>query len=199
MELVLPPGNRLFVAADLPPPARTALAAVGEGLAARCGGRAVAAESLHITLEFLGPVPPEAGPELAGAVREGLAGPPARVRPAGLRARPRASRARLVAVELIDLDGGLGERARRLRAAIGLALGRPVDDAPLWPHVTVMRLRRPARIGLSEVPLDGEHVFDVSRAALYDSQQSPGGPSRYRELVAVEFAPAMEEARGGEA
>ena len=97
--------NRLFVAADLPPPARAALAATGAALADRMGGRAVPEANLHVTLDFLGRVPPEAAPEVAAAVREALAGPPAPVALAGLRGRPRASRARLVAVELEDRAG----------------------------------------------------------------------------------------------
>ncbi len=185
----LRPGCRLFVAADLPAPARSALAEVGRELAARSGGRPVPEASLHVTLDFLGAVPSGAGPALAAAVREGLAGPRVAVALGGLRARPRASRARLVAVELHDRDGALAERARRVREAVGAALGRRPDASPLWPHVTVLRLAREARVDLPGPPSGGEHVFDVGRAALYDSHQSPGGPPRYRELVAVEFTP----------
>jgi 2'-5' RNA ligase len=180
---------RLFVAADLPEAARAALARVGDDLAARVGGRAVPAPSLHVTLDFIGRVPPDVGPAVAEAVRTGLAGPPIRVSLGGLRARPRAARARLVAVELGDPDGALAERARRVREALDPVLGRPSGRAPLWPHVTVLRLPRPARADPSADPAQWEHVFDVGRGALYDSHQSPGGPSRYRELVAVEFAP----------
>jgi 2'-5' RNA ligase len=181
--------NRLFVAADLPPPARAALAATGAALAERMGGRAVPEANLHVTLDFLGRVDPEAGPRVAAAVREALAGPPARVALGGLRARPRAARARLVAVELEDREGGLAERAGRVRAALDAVLGRASQEGAPWLHVTVLRLSRPARLA----PLDGsvgrEQVFDVGRGALYDSHQSPGGPPRYRELVAVEFGP----------
>jgi RNA 2',3'-cyclic 3'-phosphodiesterase len=187
--LVLRPANRLFVAADLPGPARAALARIGADLAARTGGRAVPEASLHVTLDFLGRVRPEAGPEIARAAREALAGPPIRVSIGAVRARPRAARARLVAVELDDPEGGLAERARRVRAALDPVLGRDSGEAGAWPHVTVVRLGRPARMEPPRGALGREHVFDVSRAALYDSVQSPGGPSRYRELVAVEFAP----------
>ena len=159
--------NRLFVAAALPGPARAWLARVGGDLAARTGGRAVPEDHLHVTLDFLGRVPSSAAPALAEAVRAGLAGPSIRVAVGGLRARPRAARARLVAV-----------------------LGRTPDGAALWPHVTVVRLGRPARLGPLEAPAGREQVFDVSRGALYDSHQSPEGPPRYRELVAVEFSPS---------
>ena len=182
--------NRLFVAAALPGPARAWLARVGGDLAARTGGRAVPEDHLHVTLDFLGRVPSSAAPALAEAVRAGLAGPSIRVAVGGLRARPRAARARLVAVELDDPAGALAERARRVREAVNPVLGRTPDGAALWPHVTVVRLGRPARLGPLEAPAGREQVFDVSRGALYDSHQSPEGPPRYRELVAVEFSPS---------
>jgi 2'-5' RNA ligase len=189
-DVELRPANRLFVAADLPAAARAWLAGVGAELAGRAGGRAVPEAALHVTLDFLGRVPAEAGPALAEAVTGALSGPPIRVAPGGLQARPRAARARLVAVELDDPEGALSERARRVRAAVDAVLGREPEGGALWPHVTVMRLGRPAPVGPLEAPNGREQVFDVSRGALYDSHQSPGGPPRYRELVAVEFSPS---------
>jgi RNA 2',3'-cyclic 3'-phosphodiesterase len=186
---VLRPANRLFVAAELPGAARESLARIGGDLATRMGGRAVPAANLHVTLDFLGRVPPEAGPELVEAVGGALAGPPIRASAGGLRARPRSARARLVAVELDDPDGGLAERARRVREAIDGVLGRDPDDGAMWPHVTVLRLGRPARLDPAPAPGGWEQVFAISRGALYDSHQSPGGPPRYRELASVEFAP----------
>jgi 2'-5' RNA ligase len=186
---LLRPANRLFVAADLPAPARAALARIGADLAAGMGGRPVPEASLHVTLDFLGRVPVRAGPAIVAAATGALAGPPIRVALGGLRARPRAARAKLVAVELDDPEGGLAERARRVREALDPVLGRTSDESPLWPHVTVLRLGRPARLERPAAPGAREHVFDVGRGALYDSHQSPGGPPRYRELAAVEFAP----------
>jgi 2'-5' RNA ligase len=185
----LRPGNRLFVAAELPAAARAALAGIGRDLAAGMGGRAVPEANLHVTLDFLGRVPSRAGPGIVEAVAVALAGPPIRVALGGLRARPRAARARLVAVELDDPEGGLAERARRVREALDGVLGRRPDGSALWPHVTVLRLGRPARLEPPAASGGREQVFDVGRGALYDSQQSPGGPPRYRELAAVEFAP----------
>jgi RNA 2',3'-cyclic 3'-phosphodiesterase len=192
--VVDPPGalrsaNRLFVAAELPGAARAALARRGSELAAVMGGRPVAAGRLHVTLDFIGRAPPEMGAEIVEAVRAALAGPPIRTSLGGLRARPRAARARLVAVELGDPEGRLAVRAERVRAAVDAVLGRESRDGPLWPHVTVLRLARPARMEPAGAPEIGEQVFAISRGALYDSQQSPGGPPRYRELAAVEFAP----------
>jgi 2'-5' RNA ligase len=111
-DVELRPANRLFVAADLPAAARAWLAGVGAELAGRAGGRAVPEGSLHVTLDFLGRVPAEAGPALAEAVTDALSGPPIRVAPGGLRARPRAARARLVAVER-DVPERAGTGVRR--------------------------------------------------------------------------------------
>jgi 2'-5' RNA ligase len=188
MTVPLRPANRLFVAADLPAEVRARLAATAAEVAQACGGRAVAGAGLHVTLDFIGRVDPRRWPALAQGVAAALAGPSLRTGLGPLRPRPRAARARLVAQELIDPGGALAERMLRVRAAVDASLGRPPDDSAPWPHVTLVRLRRPARVDLPPAP-DREHLFDISRAALYDSHQSPGGPSRYRELIAVELEP----------
>lgn len=180
--------NRLFVAADLPADARDALARLGAAVQAGAGGCAVPAGNLHVTLDFMGRIPPERLGDVVVAARDALRGPPIPVALGPLRARPGPARARLVAVELADPEGALAARAARLRRALDGALGREPAAAPLWPHVTVLRLGRPARVALPP-PGAAEHLFDISRAALYDSHQSPGGPPQYRELAAVEFAP----------
>jgi 2'-5' RNA ligase len=93
-----------------------------------------------------------------------------------------------VAVELLDPEGAIAARARAVRAAVDAVLGRPADPAPHWPHVTVARLRPAARVDVGGIRVP-EHVFDISRAALYDSHQSPAGPPRYRELAAIDLGP----------
>jgi 2'-5' RNA ligase len=188
MPLELRPANRLFVAAVLPPEVRSELAALADEVAARVGGRSLPADNLHVTLDFLGRVPAGAGPALAEALGRAMGAPRLRAGLGALRARPQASRARLVAIELHDPGGGLARLAAAVRAAADAVLGRPADPSPFWPHVTLVRLREPARTG----GLDGvgrEHLFDISRAALYDSEQSSQGPPRYRELAAVELVP----------
>jgi hypothetical protein len=53
-----------------------------------------------------------------------------------------------------------------------------------------MRLRRPCRVELGGLEIE-EHLFDISRAGLYHSHQSPDGPPRYRELAGVELVPVQ--------
>ncbi len=189
VESALRPANRLFVALDLPREVRRRLGEAGAAAAAAApGGRAVPPANLHVTLDFLGRVPPGAWPEVRAAVLEALAGPAIASGLGAARARPRPARARLVAVELLDPEGAIAARSRAVRAAADAVLGRPSDPVPPWPHVTVARFRNAARVDPGEVRI-AEHLFDISRAALYDSHQSPAGPPRYRELAAIDLAP----------
>lgn len=181
----LRPGNRLFAALDLPDEARTLLAGAAAAVADAVGGRAVPAERLHVTLRFLGRVPPESGEPLATALRAACAAVPGplRLRRGGLVARPGRGRARLVAQELRDEDGAFAALHAALGPALGGALGRPLAEVRPWPHVTLVRFSRPVRIpaagAAAAAPSPGERAFDVSRATLYDSVQIPGRPPRY--------------------
>jgi 2'-5' RNA ligase len=199
MEVPLRPANRLFAALDLPDDVRAALARRAGRLAAALGGRAVPGDTLHLTLEFLGRVPQDAGPDLVRALADGVqaAGPdPVPAAVAGLRARPSAGRARLCAAELADPVGRLAVVGEAVRAALAGALGRPAPEGRLWPHVTLVRFRRPVRVPATAwadssgaaapgAGADVEQVFDFRRAALYDSEVSPGRPPRYRAICQV--------------
>jgi 2'-5' RNA ligase len=191
MAIAVRPRNRLFAALDLPERVRTRLAASAAALARELDGRAVPADNLHLTLHFLGAVPPERGAELARALRVSCAAvrPPLRMRLGPLVGRPSRGRARLCARELRPEGDGLGQLHRVLGTALSEALGRPVGDGRLWPHVTLVRFRRPVRLPAPAPPEDDrdEHAFDVSRAALYDSVQSPGRPPRYLPLVTADL------------
>lgn len=178
------PPVRLFIAADLEPVDRAALGATARRLAAETGGRPVDEERLHVTLHFLGRVAQERLPALAAALRREVVAPAITVTGGALRARPQASRARLIALELRDVDGALSALAARLAPAVGEALGAPPPRRPLWPHVTLVRMRRPGPVSLPRVPHE-ERTFGISRAALYDSRQTPGGPPRYERVVAI--------------
>ena len=70
-----PPTERLFVALDLPPDARAALAAFRDRADARAW-RPVPDEALHVTLVFLGHFP-EGSSERVGEVVRRCAGPAA--------------------------------------------------------------------------------------------------------------------------
>jgi len=190
--LEIRPANRLFVALDLPDAPRRALAEVAVRLAADLGGRAVPAANIHVTLAFIGRAPEEAGPPLAGALRAACAPPqrPLRLRVGAVVPRPVRRSARLVAAEVHDEGGGLSDLAGRLTAGLARALGRPAPPGASWPHVTLVRFRRPVRAG-ADMSSDHERPFDVSRATLYDSHQIPGRPPRYEPLLSVVLGDPM--------
>jgi RNA 2',3'-cyclic 3'-phosphodiesterase len=178
----LRPDNRLFVALDLPGGERRALADRGRRMAADLGGRPVPEANLHLTLAFLGRVPPERGAALLGALSEALSGPAPRLEVVGTVAFPRAARATVAGVEFRDPTGALAALHGRVLRAVEEAAGVAPEARPLRPHVTLVRFRRPARLG-APAPIDRERAFDCSRCALYDSQQVTGGPPRYQALL----------------
>ena len=138
---------RLFVAAELPEGVRGELARWARHSWPRAAVRGdSSAQSLHLTLCFLGQQPLACVAELAGVlgglaealsmVGELVVGAPVWLPPR----RPRA-----LAVEIGDSDGGLHE----LRAALAADLEATIDWRPgrqrFRPHVTVARLRADAR------------------------------------------------------
>ena len=138
----------MFVALDLPEPQRSALASWRDELmAGRRDLRPVAAESLHVTLAFLGWQDEAAAEEIAAAAF----GAASDFAPALLSAgsvRPLPPRGpRLFALDLEDEEG----RCSGLQDAVSHALQagrfyRP-EKRPFWPHVTLARVKRGARAG----------------------------------------------------
>jgi 2'-5' RNA ligase len=179
--LPLRAANRLFVALDLPSGLRRSLAALGDELDVR-GVRRIPADNLHLTLACLGTVAVDDGPSLRDRLIPALAGPPAHVRVARVVARPTRNRARLAAAELDDVDGALTALATRVAEAVAGVGTRSAPPRPFWPHVTIARFSRPAHLTRSP-SVDGEHVFAITRVALYDSHITPSRPPRYEALV----------------
>ena len=139
-ERLKSPRVRLFVALDLPGPDSRRASRPGRRKAlADPALRPMRAESLHVTLCFLGYHPEKALSRIAEA---GLAGRPAR--PVELRfeaepsARPKG-RPRLYAI------GAVSEAAVALQAELAEALEAERFYEPekraFWPHVTVARVR----------------------------------------------------------
>ena len=181
------PRARLFVALDLPVDARERLAAWREAALAGVADRLrfVAPESLHLTLAFIGSRPEEEVEAIGSAVRGAAEGVGAALlRPAGLVAVP-PRRPRLFALDLVD-EGG---RAGAAQAAVsdGLEAGGfyTPEKRPFWPHVTLARVKRDARVG----PVDAEppaETFSAGEVTLYRSRLSPRG-ARYEALVHVDL------------
>ena len=168
----------MFVALDLPVPARAALAAWrDELLEGRPDLRPVREEALHVTLVFLGWQDERAAAAIAEAAFgacSGLAAP--RLSAGEVRPLP-ARNPRLFALELAD------ERARAgaVQAAVSGALEaggwyRP-EKRPFWPHVTLARVKRAERrvAGLRESPAPPGAPFDARELTLYRSTLRPQG------------------------
>ena len=176
-----PPTERLFVALDLPPDARAALAAFRDRAAARVW-RPVPDEALHLTLVFLGHFPEGTSERVAEIVR-GCAGPAADLAlgPA-LLLPPR--RARVLCAEVEDGAGALGALQGRLAGALADAGLHDPERRPYRPHATVARLRSGERAPRSAPEGPPPVRFAGEAVTLYRSHLGRGG-ARYEPLERV--------------
>ena len=178
---------RLFVAAEPPEDVRDELArwarsALGRGTQARC----LDVESLHLTLCFLGSQPPSAVDEVeralratresAAAVGELRTGAPAWLPP---------KRPRVLAVEVSDPDGALGELQAALSSELERAIGWQPPRQRFRPHVTVARMR-PGVERARELPPTPAREFAPAAVTLYRSSLDPDG-AHYTALAAIEL------------
>jgi 2'-5' RNA ligase len=172
---------RLFVALDLPADARRALV---EWRARALGGREelrlVADEALHVTLVFLGHLPEEEIPRIADAIAPTALEAPL-LAATGVKVVP-PSRPRLFALDLVD-EGG---RAGRIQGAVsdalqGLGLYEP-EKRPFWPHVTLARVRKGARVRGIQTPAPPAEPWRGVAVTLYRSRLSREG-ARYEPLA----------------
>ena len=191
------PRARLFLALDLPEPARGALAGWRDKLIARRQDlRPVRVEALHVTLVFLGWQDQAAAPKIAEAAFAAVrGGPPPRLTPAAVRSLPPRN-PRLFALDLDDEDG----RASALQAAAAAALEaggwyRP-EMRPFWPHLTLARVKRGERraAALPDEPPPPRESFEAPVVTLYRSTLRPQGAlyeplARNLEMNAGDTAP----------
>ena len=178
---------RLFVALELPGAVRDRLALWRDEVVAGVPGlRAVAVESLHVTLCFMGWVDVELVDAIAAAC--GVVGemPAASLR-VGRGIWLPARRPRVLAVELSDVGGRLGAVQSALSEALAEGGWYAPEKRPFLAHVTVARVGRGARVGrssgLPEVPDDPS--FTGSTVTLFRSHLSASG-ARYEALASVQ-------------
>ncbi|HWE31994.1 MAG TPA: RNA 2',3'-cyclic phosphodiesterase [Solirubrobacteraceae bacterium] len=172
---------RLFVALELPDEARSELVAWRAGVVELTPAwRVVPAESLHVTLCFLGDVPAEAIAAIGAACSElvdrayGDGIPLVLADP--LRLPPR--RPRVLTVAIADRDGRLAALQGELSAALARAGWYEPGARPFLAHVTVARVRAADRIRPLELEPPHAVAFTGSTVTLYRSR--PG--SRYEPL-----------------
>ena len=186
---------RAFVALDLPDRVRSGIDAWSAAELRDEALRVVSAEKLHLTLCFLGHVPPE---DLERAERIVLGIKPRPV-PVTLRAEPVAKprgRPRMFALEA-DSDAAVALHSELSEALVDAGLYEP-EKRPFWPHLTVARVRtepgkrrqpRPVRTRPGELPAALVHTFGSVRIALYRSHLRPGG-AQYEPLANLDLPPA---------
>jgi 2'-5' RNA ligase len=165
--------DRLFVALDLPAPARAALAAFRERADPRLW-RPVPDEALHVTLVFLGHREPGISERVAEVVRAS-AGPAADLALGeALLLPPR--RARVLCAEVEDRAGALGALQARLAEALAAAGLHEPERRAYRPHATVARLRAGER-SPHGVEIEGPEpvAFDGAAVTLYRSLLSRAG------------------------
>lgn len=185
------PRLRLFYALDLPDDVRDEIAAWSARELRDDALRPVPAESLHLTLCFLGSTPRE---QLADAERQLQRLRPRRV-PLALRCevvakpprRPGLFALEAESQEAVELQG-------KLASALAAAGLYEPERRPFWPHVTVARVRaerggkRLRRVVRRPGPLPEDLVrtFASVRVALYRSNLRPEG-ARYARLANLDL------------
>jgi 2'-5' RNA ligase len=157
--------------------------------------RWVRADTLHVTLRFLGDTPTDDVPAVADAVRTALEGaPPFDVRLAGAGAFP-LHRGKVRTLWLGITEGGdrLGELAAAVTAAL-VPLGWPAEQRPFSPHLTVARTDASsiadgqlASQALEAAAERWSSGFRAERVVLYRSILG-GGPPRHEPVETIELA-----------
>jgi 2'-5' RNA ligase len=181
-----PSSARLFVALDLPEEARAELVSWRLGaLGGRDQLRLVDPAALHVTLVFLGHLPEAEIAGIASALDMPAVGVP-RLRAIGVKPVP-PRRPRLFALDLEDEDG----RAGRIQAALSEALSAggwyEPEKRPFWPHVTLARVRKGARVERFDLEPPPAEPWLATAVTLYRSRLGRGG-ARYEALERVSLA-----------
>lgn len=170
----LPARLRLFFALWPSAEARSALTSWQGELRERCGGRAMEADSLHLTLLFLGDVPRERLPEAIGMARD-LRLPPFRVQLDRAHHWPHNH---IVYAAPDDPPSELTGLAEALQQR---AISRhfSVERRPYHPHVTLLRN---ADVPVTALPRFDATGWMANGFSLLISRHRPDQP-RYRSLA----------------
>jgi RNA 2',3'-cyclic 3'-phosphodiesterase len=178
-----PARARLFVALDLPADVRDGLAAwAREQTRGREGLRLVDAAMLHVTLCFLGWRGEEEA-EVIGPAVMACAAPVADLAVGEPTWLPRR-RPRVLAVDLEDREGAVGELQRRVSDALVAVAGYEPERRAYRPHVTVARVRGGARLRAYELDAPPRTAFGGAALTLYRSSLRRDG-AVYSPLVRV--------------
>jgi 2'-5' RNA ligase len=180
---------RLFVALELPVAARGALARWREGvLRGGRGLRPVAADSLHVTLCFLGWRAVDEIEAIGAACEVAASQAPPELSFGDAVWLP-ARRPRVLAVELDDPGGELAGVQAELSKALQAGGWYAPEPRGFLAHVTVARLGKGARARPRELPAVPALDFTAPAVTLLRSRLGPGG-AQYEPLRRVELGSA---------
>ncbi len=182
---------RLFIAAELPESMREALEETSAALRDQVRGRYVAADSLHLTLAFLGEVPAADVSRIAALLEEVCAGQPAigvALGPLGSFGRARQATLWQGFARGVDELAGLAGDLREALVDEGFAF----DPTVFVPHVTLMRK---ADLSRGELPMPVVEAGTIDTVTLFRSDLSGPRP-RYEALHSVRLAPPDGAAEG---
>jgi RNA 2',3'-cyclic 3'-phosphodiesterase len=192
---------RCFVAVDVSPAVREALAARQAALA-RAAGRAdvrwVDPERVHLTLRFLGETPEARLDGLIAALRTASAEHPVlHLAARGVGGFPTITRPRVV---WVGVDGDVTELVR-LAGAVALALaplGFPPETRPFSAHLTVGRVRSPRGLdrlvkALVAAGRPDLGAWTADEVVLYRSHLHPQGAT-YEALARLPLKKGMRSA-----
>lgn len=186
-------GMRLFVACELPPEVKEALAQLQGELRAQGAGRLrwVRPEGIHLTLKFLGGVSPAMAERVRDALAAAITDPPAlNLRLGQVGSFGGRMRLRVVWVGLEGDTEQLASLADVVERALA-PLGFPRERRPFAAHLTLARVPDETGIeersrladlleGFERLPLPS---MAISEVALMQSFLSPAG-ARYERLAA---------------
>ncbi len=174
---------RCFVALPLPESVRSRVGALQEELRASPWTqrvRWVPPENFHVTLQFLGRVPPSRHSGIAAAL-EKLAAARASFDwvVGGVTALPSPSRARVI-VARVEGDDSVGDLAAGVARALA-PLGFQREARRFRPHLTLGRVRKPPLRG-ERIERPGEAIVcPADEIVLFASELAPSG-ARYRRI-----------------
>jgi 2'-5' RNA ligase len=173
---------------DLPADAREALVEWRDrALGCRDELRLVDPAALHMTLVFLGHRPEEEIRRIGGLMRAAV---PSVDQPAlanrELEAVP-PRRPRLFALDLEDQDGRAGQVQAAVASRLADAGLYEPEARPFWPHVTLARVKKEARVELpDEIPPPPAELWLAAAVTLYRSTPGRHGV-RYEALEQVQL------------
>ncbi|MFU8796418.1 MAG: RNA 2',3'-cyclic phosphodiesterase [Dehalococcoidia bacterium] len=159
---------RSFIAIELPDDVRKGLAQLRKELK-RDEHRFVKwvdSDGIHLTLKFLGNIPPRLVSEITGAMEAAARGiAPFVIEISGLGAFPRLEQVRVVWVGVSDEAHRLKDLQHGIDAELA-TLGFAREERPFVPHLTLARVRQGAS------PSERRSLGELLRAAVFEDKYS---------------------------